>query len=88
MKRKETVVRKSSMTRIKLTKTDEQIFEDDVHCRIADCRRRLRSRRSTLRAQNHPPNQRSSQRLSQKLDEASPYQVTEQLEEREEALIT
>jgi len=60
--------------------TDEQIFEDDVHCRIADCRRRLRSQRSTLRAQNHPP--------LHKLDELSPSQAQAQLEEREEALIT
>jgi hypothetical protein len=60
--------------------TDEQIFEDDVHCRIADCRRRLRSQRSTLRAQNHPP--------IHKLDELSPSQLQAQLEEREEALIT
>lgn len=59
---------------------DEQIFEDDVHCRIADCRRRLRSQRSTLRAQNLPP--------IQKLDEPSFAQAQHQLEEREEALIT
>jgi hypothetical protein len=63
---------------------DEQMFEDDVHCRIADCRRRLRSQRSTLRAHNHPP----SERLGQKLVEASPVQAQDQLEEREEALIT
>jgi hypothetical protein len=64
--------------------TDEQIFEDDVHCRIADCRRRLRaqarSQRSTLRAQNHPP--------LHLLDEASSDRAEHQLEEREEALIT
>ena len=70
---------------IPLTPTeDEQMFEDDVHCRIADCRRRLRaqarSQRSTLRAQNHPP--------IQKLDEPSLAQAQDQLEEREEALIT
>jgi len=65
------------MTRLTPT-TDEQIFEDDVHCRIADCRRRLRSQRSTLRAQNHPP--------LHKLDE--PSRVQSQLDEREEALIT
>ncbi len=59
---------------------DEQIFEDDVHCRIADCRRRLRSQRSTLRAHNHPPTQR--------LNETSLDRATAQLEEREEALIT
>ena len=64
--------------------TDEQMFEDDVHCRIADCRKRLRaqarSQRSTLRAQNHPP--------LHLLDEASSDQAEHQLEEREEALIT
>jgi len=59
---------------------DEQIFEDDVHCRIADCRRRLRSQRSTLRTQNHPPRQN--------LDEPSQARAQQQLEEREEALIT
>ena len=59
---------------------DELIFEDDVHCRIADCRRRLRSQRSTLRAQNLPP--------IQKLDEPSFARAQDQLEEREEALIT
>ena len=62
----------------------EQIFEDDVNYGIADCRRRLRARarsqRSTLRAQNHPPTQR--------LDEPVPLQAQDQLEEREEALIT
>lgn len=59
---------------------DEQIFEDDVHCRIADCRRRLRSQRSTLRAQNHPP--------TDELDKPSSHQAKDQLEEQEEALIT
>lgn len=64
--------------------TDEQIFEDDVHCRIADCRRRLRaqarSQRSTLRAHNNPPRHT--------LDEPSPFEAQDQLQEREEALIT
>ena len=63
---------------------DEQIFEDDVHYGIADCRRRLRrqarSQRSTLRAHTNPP--------IQMLDEPSLAQVQDQLEEREEALIT
>ena len=63
---------------------DEQIFEDDVHYGIADCRRRLRARarsqRSTLRAQHHPP--------KHKLDEPLPDDATAQLMEREEALIT
>lgn len=62
---------------------DEEIFVNDVHCRIADCRRRLRARarsqRSTLRAHNPPKH---------KLDEPLPDQAKEQLEEREEALIT
>lgn len=35
--------------------TDEQTLADDVNYGIADCRRRLRSQRSTLRAQHHPP---------------------------------
>ena len=34
---------------------DEETLEDDVNYGIADCRKRLRSRRSTLRAQHHPP---------------------------------
>ena len=34
---------------------DEETFEDDVHYGIADCRRRLRSQRSSFRAQDHPP---------------------------------
>lgn len=33
---------------------DEETLEDDVNYGIADCRKRLRSRRTTLRAQ-HPP---------------------------------
>jgi hypothetical protein len=71
------------MTRPNLT-TDEEFFANDVHCRIADCRRRLRaqarSQRSTLRTQQHPPNH--------KLDEASPGGAKEQLKEPKEALIT
>ncbi|HEU4768373.1 MAG TPA: hypothetical protein VFS77_13405 [Pyrinomonadaceae bacterium] len=63
---------------------DEEIFGNDVNYGIADCRRRLRarahSRRSTLRAHNHPPTDR--------LDEQSPIRATQQLEEREEALLT
>jgi hypothetical protein len=34
---------------------DVETFEDDVHYGIADCRRRLRSQRSSLRAQHRPP---------------------------------
>lgn len=57
---------------------DEQIFEDDVNYGIADCRRRMRSQRSSLRAQNPP---------THRLD-PSPDRAVEQFEEREEALIT
>lgn len=57
---------------------DDEMLENDVNYGIADCRRRLRSQRSTLRAQNFPP--------KPKLDELSP--ATAQLEEREEAVIT
>jgi len=35
--------------------TIDETREDDVNYGIADCRRRLRSQRSTLRAQHHPP---------------------------------
>ncbi len=34
---------------------DEEKLEDDVNYGIADCRRRLRSQRSSLRAKHHPP---------------------------------
>src|SRR5215208_3671716 len=34
---------------------DEETREDDVNYGIADCRKRLRSRRTTHRAQHHPP---------------------------------
>ena len=59
---------------------DEELLENDVNYGIADCRRRLRSQRSTLRAQYHPP--------KIQLDDPSPVTVAEQLEEREEAVIT
>ena len=39
---------------------DEETREDDVNYGIADCRRRLRSQRSSLRAQHHPPKHGSS----------------------------
>jgi hypothetical protein len=58
---------------------DDEMLANDVNYGIADCRRRLRSQRSTLRAQNLPP--------KPKLDELSPA-PTAQLEEREEAVIT
>lgn len=59
---------------------DEELLENDVNYGIADCRRRLRSQRSTLRAQYHPP--------QIELDDASPLVATAELEEREEAVIT
>jgi hypothetical protein len=59
---------------------DEEILENDVNYGIADCRRRLRSRRSSLRAQHHPP--------KDELGEPWPERATAQLEEREEAVIT
>src|ERR1700754_4708218 len=34
---------------------DEETLEDDVNYGIADCKRRLRNQRSSLRAQDHPP---------------------------------
>ena len=43
-----------------LNPTDEETLADDVHYGIADCRRRLRSQRSSLRAQHHPPQHGSS----------------------------
>jgi|GEM_PF-779680 len=42
---------------------DEETLEDDVNYGIADCRKRLRSRRSTLRAQ-HPPKDGSNGDMS------------------------
>jgi hypothetical protein len=39
---------------------DEELLENDVNYGIADCRRRLRSQRSSLRAQHHPPKHGSS----------------------------
>ena len=38
-----------------LNPTHEETLGDDVHYGIADCRRRMRSQRSSLRAQHHPP---------------------------------
>ena len=43
-----------------LNPTDEETLEDDVHYGIADCRKRLRSQRSSLRAQHHPPKRGSN----------------------------
>ena len=57
---------------------DEEMIENDVNYGIADCRRRLRTQRSTLRALNLPPQQNS--------DELSASAA--QLAERDEAVIT
>jgi hypothetical protein len=59
---------------------DEEILANDVNYGIADCRKRLRSQRSTLRAQNRPPKTETY--------EPSSAPATERLEEREEAVIT
>ena len=67
-------------TLVILDSPDEETFENDVNYGIADCRRRLRSQRSTLRAQYHPP--------KIELDDDVPAAVTKPLEEREEAVIT
>lgn len=58
---------------------DEETPENDVHYGIADCRRRLRSQRSTLRQHRSP---------KYDMDELSPDLAMALLEEREEALIT
>jgi hypothetical protein len=42
---------------------DEETLEDDVNYGIADCRRRMRSQRSSLRAQHHPPKDGSNDDL-------------------------
>ena len=43
---------------------DEEILEDDVNYGIADCRKRLRSQRSSLRAPNPPQDSSSGEVLS------------------------
>ena len=58
---------------------DEEMPENDVHYGIADCRRRLRSQRSTFRQNRFPQHD---------MDELSPDLATALLEEREEAVIT
>jgi hypothetical protein len=60
---------------------DEEILANDVNYGIADCRKRLRSQRSTLRAQNRPPKTENFEPLSCAM-------AAERLEEREEAVIT
>ena len=44
-----------SNTRMNIPTIDEETLEDDVNYGIADCRRRMRSQRSSLRVQDHPP---------------------------------
>ena len=65
---------------------DEETLEDDVNYGIADCRRRLRSRRSTLRAQHHPPIDGSNGAVSPVTRRVGSY--VEESIEREEAVIT
>ena len=40
--------------------TDEETLVDDVNYGIADCRKRLRSQRTTLRVQQSPPKEGSN----------------------------
>jgi len=58
---------------MKSSMTDEETLEDDVNYGIADCRKRLRSRRSTLRAQHHPPKNGSNGEVSQATDRVGSY---------------
>ena len=62
-----------------LESPDEETFENDVNYGIADCRRRLRSQRSTFRQHRSPKHD---------IDEPSPEFPAALLEEREEAVIT
>ena len=43
---------------------DEETLEDDVNYGIADCRKRLRSQRSSFRAQHPPPKDGSNGDMS------------------------
>jgi len=58
---------------------DEEMPENDVHYGIVDCRRRLRSQRSTLRQHRSP---------KYDMDKPSLDLAMALLEEREEAVIT
>jgi hypothetical protein len=51
---------------------DEETLEDDVNYGIADCRKRLRSQRSTLRPQ-HPPKDGSNRDVSPPNDRIGSY---------------
>ena len=44
---------------------DEEMLENDVNYGIADCRRRLRNQRSTLRTQHHPLQEAESMELEE-----------------------
>ena len=52
---------------------DEEILQDDVNYGIADCRRRLRSQRSSLRAKHHPPKDGSNGELRPANDRVGSY---------------
>jgi hypothetical protein len=53
--------------------TDEETLADDVNYGIADCRKRLRSQRSTLRAQHHPPKDGSNGDVSPAVGSVGSY---------------
>jgi hypothetical protein len=63
---------------------DEETLADDVNYGIADCRRRLRSQRSTLRAQHHPPKDGSNGEVHSAAGRIASYAEME----LEEAVIT
>lgn len=52
---------------------DEERFENDVHYGIADCRRRLRIQRSSLRAQHSPRTDGSNVETVNSAGEAPSY---------------
>ena len=52
---------------------DEVTLADDVNYGIADCRKRLRSQRSTLRALHHPPKDGSNGDLRPASDRVGSY---------------
>ena len=69
---------------MKIAAMDEETLEDDVNYGIADCRKRLRSQRSTLRAQHHPPKDGSNGDLRSDAGRVGSYAEVE----LEEAVIT
>ena len=52
---------------------DEEILTDDVNYGIADCRRRLRTQRSSLRAKHHPPTDGSNDVVRPASDRVGSY---------------